>query len=58
MTDFNELERRVTEKLRPSVDHLSDDLSSDIIRAIHEISISNAIHVLAEYEKMKKEQHQ
>lgn len=58
MTDFNELERRVMEKLRPAVDGLADDAGGDVIRSIHEISIKNAIHVLAEYEKMMVEKNQ
>lgn len=58
MTDFEELKRRVLEKYSPILDNVGNDENGQILRAIHEISIKNAVRVLFEYEKMMAEKNQ
>ena len=56
--DYNELERRVIEKMKKDLPRpADDDIKSQIIDWVHEEAVYSAIHVLAEYEKMKQESH-
>ena len=54
--DYNELERRVIEKMKKGLPRPEDDdIKSKLIDWVHEEAAYSAILVLAEYEKMKKE---
>lgn len=53
--DYNELANRVFKKLKLNPNEKSDDPVKAIYELISGTSIYNAIHVISEYEKMKKE---
>ena len=54
MVDFNELERRVFQKLNIDPDNMPNDSGESIIQSTEILSVRSSIHVLAEYEKMKQ----
>ena len=56
--DYDELERRVIAKMQEGLPRpADDDIKSQIIDWVREEAVYSAIHVLAEYEKMKNELH-
>ena len=56
--DYDELERRVVEKMEKNLPPAGDDVAANLVDFIHKEAVYSAIHVLVEYEKMKQEAQQ
>lgn len=58
MIDYDELAHRVMQRLREKKPIDDSNPMKDFVWAMRECAVLSAIHVIAEYDRMKAEEHQ